>query len=159
MDREERLSDIRQPESQIRQTDQYPSRFVNAWSMRSFAAVPPFLQVSQLTRPCKGAQHSAWWTCIASRPATLLRPLSTATKSQQEVHPRKLVKEEQKRKRRDKRQGIENGEKAVQDSKDKDKVPWRLTVGLEIHAQLNTARKLFSGVSQRRIKRSGSDSK
>jgi aspartyl-tRNA(Asn)/glutamyl-tRNA(Gln) amidotransferase subunit B len=33
-----------------------------------------------------------------------------------------------------------------QGSEDRDAIPgWDLTVGIEIHAQLNTARKLFSG--------------
>lgn len=55
---------------------------------------------------------------------------------------RKELKDEKKASRASKRTDL------VSEKLDKDAIgDWKLTVGIEIHAQLNTARKLFSGTS------------
>ena len=72
------------------------------------------------------------------------RPLHTAIPQRQEVTPlRKELKDVSKAARAAKRVS-ENGS-AVANREQID--GWELTVGIEIHAQLNTPRKLFSGKS------------
>lgn len=56
---------------------------------------------------------------------------------------RKQLKDEAKQ-RKDVARGTAPSEFAIDDAK---LATWELTVGLEIHAQLNTERKLFSGMS------------
>ena len=67
------------------------------------------------------------------------RGLGTATSSDNDLPYRKQLKEEAKRRRAAKDPSNEKtAEKIARSEK------WELTVGLEIHAQLNTERKLFS---------------
>ncbi|KAL8685877.1 MAG: hypothetical protein Q9218_007493 [Villophora microphyllina] len=74
------------------------------------------------------------------------RLLQTQVTAEHHIPFRKLLKDEIRKKREDKRQdgrarSFENGTKPVGDGLlDR----WQLTVGLEIHAQLNTEYKLFS---------------
>ena len=81
-------------------------------------------------------------------PVNYFRPWSTSSSSLQEPHPRKLYKDEQKRKRLEKREAKKSNEELEGIRGDRGENQWRLTVGLEIHAQLNTPRKLFSGASR-----------
>ena len=81
-----------------------------------------------------------------SIPIPHARPLQTEATQADYVPFRKQLKDEAKRKREAQRLSSING-----DSRDVDKksngskfTKWKLTVGLEIHAQLNTERKLFS---------------
>ncbi|KAL8786303.1 MAG: hypothetical protein Q9195_008263 [Heterodermia aff. obscurata] len=67
------------------------------------------------------------------------RGLGTATSSDNEVPYRKQLKEESKRRRAAKHLSNEETE-----GKDARSEKWELTVGIEVHAQLNTERKLFS---------------
>ena len=66
------------------------------------------------------------------------RGLGTATSSDDDVPYRKHLKAKAKQKRAAKHLGNETGKKDARLKK------WELTVGIEVHAQLNTERKLFS---------------
>ena len=68
------------------------------------------------------------------------RGLETATPSDDNVPYRKQLKDEAKRKRA---AGEFKGD-PLRKSKDARAERWKLTVGIEVHAQLNTERKLFS---------------
>ena len=79
---------------------------------------------------------------LARYPSTRLRPLHTTRRLQQEVTPlRKELKDTSKAARAAKRESGDENPVVGRDQID----GWELTVGIEIHAQLNTARKLFSG--------------
>lgn len=67
------------------------------------------------------------------------RGLGTATLSDSDVPYRNQLKKEAKRRRAVKHLSNEETEK-----KDARLEKWELTVGIEVHAQLNTERKLFS---------------
>ncbi len=82
--------------------------------------------------------------------AQCLRGLATSTSlhsSADGVPLRKQLKDEAKAKKT-------GGAAAARKKKSQDVDPrlaeWELTVGIEIHAQLNTARKLFSGIDKLR---------
>ena len=98
---------------------------------------------------CQSELHSSWHslhdpTNLLSRsvkPAGLTRDFHASRRQNQEGSAlRKELKEEKKATRTARRvEGVaENVNKDARGD-------WRLTVGIEIHAQLNTARKLFSG--------------
>ncbi|QIW96249.1 hypothetical protein AMS68_001767 [Peltaster fructicola] len=71
-----------------------------------------------------------------------LRGLSTAVTPEPDPAPlRKHLKEQAKRKRAEERDKRSNGKHIKQDQRLE---RWELTVGIEVHAQLNTACKLFS---------------
>ena len=84
-------------------------------------------------------------TCILSRNAAgsrrWSRSLTTSSNRQEEpvVPLRKQLKDEAKQKKKDARAGVVTANAA-----DPAIADWELTVGIEIHAELNTARKLFS---------------
>ena len=69
-----------------------------------------------------------------------IRGLETATISDNNVPYRKHLKDEAKLRRA----AGDNKIKALQKSRDARDQKWKLTVGIEVHAQLNTERKLFS---------------
>ena len=75
------------------------------------------------------------WRLIQQVP----RGLGTATSSDDDVPYRKQLKEEAKQRRAAKHLSNEETEE-----KDARLEKWELTVGIEVHAQLNTERKLFS---------------
>lgn len=77
------------------------------------------------------------------------RTLNTETPRTNDVPFRKLLKDEAKRRRGAKRAGAyEGGEsKSSKIGEATERLKrWDLTVGIEVHAQLNTERKLFSGM-------------
>ncbi|KAL9123753.1 MAG: hypothetical protein Q9217_006848 [Psora testacea] len=77
-----------------------------------------------------------------ARPARLL---SASSPYRDQVPFRKQWKDEQKRKRLEKSSWDSvKHEEAVEEERGRQTSKWRLTVGIEIHAQLNTDRKLFS---------------
>ena len=75
------------------------------------------------------------WRLIQQVP----RGLETATLSDNDVPYREHLKEESKRRRAARHLRSEETE-----GKDANLEKWELTVGIEVHAQLNTERKLFS---------------
>jgi aspartyl-tRNA(Asn)/glutamyl-tRNA(Gln) amidotransferase subunit B len=80
---------------------------------------------------------------IANAQILHVRSLQTATVSEQVTPFRKQLKDEAKKKRQ------EGSGKKSRKSKAKDPrlEKWELTVGIEIHAELNTTRKLFSSAT------------
>ena len=58
---------------------------------------------------------------------------------------RKVLKDAAKKKRAEDREGARSSKSSSKTDSRLDK--WELTVGIEIHAELNTARKLFSGAA------------
>jgi aspartyl-tRNA(Asn)/glutamyl-tRNA(Gln) amidotransferase subunit B len=56
---------------------------------------------------------------------------------------RKLLKDAAKKRKREQRAGLQSS-KGSQTDQDARRDKWELTIGIEIHAELNTARKLFS---------------
>ncbi len=74
------------------------------------------------------------------------KPLQTEATPASHVPFRKLLKDEARRKREAPRLGIIQGDSRNADRKSNGSTrrSWKLTVGLEVHAQLNTERKLFS---------------
>ena len=81
-----------------------------------------------------------------SIPIPYARPLQTEAAQANHVPFRKQLKDEAKRKREAQRLCPANGDTRDTDreSNGSKSTKWKLTVGLEIHAQLNTERKLFS---------------
>ena len=75
------------------------------------------------------------WRLLQQVPGSL----GTATLSDNDLPYRKQLKEESKRRRAAKHLNNEETRK-----KDARLEKWELTVGIEVHAQLNTERKLFS---------------
>lgn len=73
-----------------------------------------------------------------------IRSLETATISDNNVPYRKQLKDEAKR-RRAAGESKNNALQKIGDARDQ---KWELTVGIEVHAQLNTERKLFSRTSR-----------
>jgi len=75
-----------------------------------------------------------------------MRPLQTAATPKDNIVPfRKQLKDEAKRKKLETSQG--SGKKRKTHAGDPRLEKWELTVGIEIHAELNTARKLFSSAA------------
>lgn len=79
-------------------------------------------------------------------PINHARALQTDAAQVNDVPLRKQLKDHAKRKRQFERIAVEDGTSSNGRQKEKDARldKWKLTVGLEIHAQLNTERKLFS---------------
>ena len=94
--------------------------------------------------PTSLRSHRELTTFLSYRlaPAFTARTFGNSSHEGQDVTAlRKELKDEKKASRASKR--AEHASEKV----DKDATgEWRLTVGIEIHAQLNTARKLFSGL-------------
>lgn len=92
-------------------------------------------------KPSKSLQPRAVSTRLWSPSSSYTRALQTSTSVTEEVPFRKQLKDEAKRNRATGDYG--NGDSQGPHSNSRlDK--WELTVGIEIHAQLNTERKLFS---------------
>ena len=93
-----------------------------------------------------------YWRIVLTQASTLLpchvRTLETQVSPRDEVPFRKLLKDEARRKRAT----IDSGNGDTQRSASSIRLEeWELTVGIEIHAQLNTARKLFSSTVALRL--------
>ena len=116
---------------------------VHPWITESIRALLP--RSHQLCRECLGARnrrHAAPPQLLFRR--SLLHSQSgppTGTTTPDIVPLRKQLKDEARKKRAV--EGFETGRKKGK-TKDPRLEDWELTVGIEIHAQLNTDRKLFS---------------
>lgn len=87
-------------------------------------------------------RHTEWTTSASVQLLPCRRLLQTQVAEEPHVPFRKQLKDEIKRKRQhEKEKRPEDGNKPVGDQLLSE---WELTVGLEIHAQLNTEHKLFS---------------
>ena len=102
-----------------------------------------------LSAVCLIATRPSFSFCLAHGLETLRSPvwrrqafrgLETVTVSDNNVPYRKQLKDEAKRRRA----AGESKNNAPQKSGDARAEKWELTVGIEVHAQLNTERKLFS---------------
>lgn len=90
----------------------------------------------------KSSRLAAAYPILARHPSAVLRPLHSTGHFRQTVTPlRKELKDTNKAARAARREAGEDDAVAGRDEIE----GWELTVGIEIHAQLNTARKLFSG--------------
>lgn len=104
-------------------------------SLTRSASLPPTLYLATLARPVSRAPRA----CVVSK-WLQTRGLSSAPLRRQEAIPlRKHLKDEAKRKKAEAKIAP-NKRPAVDPRLSK----WELTVGIEIHAELNTAHKLFS---------------
>lgn len=108
------------------------------------AACPSSLARSIVCRACqRGAQRPLSTVLPRSRTFSSSRSLHIESNPPKNESPfRKALKEANKKKKKEGREG--KGGHGVSDARlDK----WELTVGIEIHAELNTARKLFSAAA------------
>ena len=72
---------------------------------------------------------------------------STSSHSNYQEPFRKQLKEDLKTKRAEKISGLGINDQELKEAKRRRQaLDWQLTVGIEVHAQLNTDRKLFSGM-------------
>ncbi|KAF7596445.1 hypothetical protein BBP40_001752 [Aspergillus hancockii] len=94
------------------------------------------LTCPQCRQPYRSRRPTLSYNTILSTPARSIRCLETSIDSQVRVPLRKQLKQNAKALKAEKRRRRESEEA----SREK----WELTVGVEIHAQLNTATKLFS---------------
>jgi aspartyl-tRNA(Asn)/glutamyl-tRNA(Gln) amidotransferase subunit B len=80
-------------------------------------------------------------------PGTAIRSLSTESQPapRDDAPFRKQLKDAAKQKKKDKK--LASDSDAAKKAKDARSEKWKLTVGIEIHAELNTARKLFSSAA------------
>ncbi|KAI2624484.1 GatB/GatE catalytic domain-containing protein [Xylaria nigripes] len=112
------------------------------------ATLSRYLLQGQLTSPgCLRARPCILPSQIINSPAPLVRYLHTATTeppsnapSSVHVPLRKQLKDEAKKQKALGKKKKKNANNQVVEG-------WELTVGIEIHAQLNTAKKLFSGAT------------
>lgn len=97
---------------------------------------------------CRRSHYTAQLDHIPLRPRITSRYIQTKPEpqAQDDIPFRKLLKDTAKQKKKDKKSSVRtynDGAKAADPRLKK----WELTVGIEIHAELNTARKLFSAAA------------
>lgn len=116
--------------------------------MLNLMSHPPLLRALRLSLSqsyvCSSCLRKARQLAQKARPSQQWRALQTATTSLPNVPFRKHLKDEAKQKRAagegkpSKKNGVHNDPRLEK---------WELTVGIEIHAELNTAQKLFSSAA------------
>lgn len=96
---------------------------------------------------CQSCLRRAKSLPLARNRTTGARSIQTATTPPNDDAPfRKALKDAAKKKKKDDRAGSGSSKKSSK-ARDPRLEKWGLTVGIEIHAELNTARKLFSGAA------------